>query len=145
MFNFSFTCESNAIKELVLSSLSMINSCTEPQIKMLIDDFNSFWLEHQKQPKLTISFIGQYNAGKSTLIKSLTGNSAILISPEICTDKVTEYQWNEVLLIDTPGIYAGRNDHDDITLKKISDSDLLVFVVPNELFNPQGGDFFKKK
>ncbi|WP_431706891.1 GTPase [Geminocystis sp. CENA526] len=111
---------------------------------MLLDDFNNFWLEHQKQPKLTISFIGQYNAGKSTLIKSLTGNSAILISPEICTDKVTEYSWNEVLLIDTPGIYADRKDHDAITLKKISESDLLVFVVPNELFNPQGGTFFKQ-
>jgi hypothetical protein len=31
-----------------------------------------------------------------------------------------------------------------LTLDKISQSDLLVFVVPNELFNPEGGDFFKR-
>lgn len=50
----------------------------------------------------------------------------------------------DVVLLDTPGIYAGKTDHDEITLDRISKSDLLVFVIPNELFNPQGGAFFSK-
>ena len=66
------------------------------------------------------------------------------ISAEICTDKVTEYAWQDVLLLDTPGIYAGNIQHDGITLERISKCDLLVFVVPNELFNPQGAEFFQK-
>ncbi|BAQ65408.1 GTPase [Geminocystis sp. NIES-3709] len=144
MSNLKFTQQSETVNNLVKSSLAMLNRYSYPEVEILVEDFNNFWHEHQQQPKLTISFIGQYNAGKSTLIKSLTGDSAILISPEICTDKVTEYSWNDVLLIDTPGIYAGRNDHDEITLKKISRSDLLVFVIPNELFNPQGAEFFKR-
>jgi hypothetical protein len=67
----------------------------------------------------------------------------VRISAEICTDKVTEYAWQDVLLLDTPGIYAGNTEHDDITLERISKCDLLVFVVPNELFNPQGAAFFQ--
>lgn len=144
MSNLKFIEQSDTVNKLVKSSLATLNNYSYPEVKILVDDYNNFWQEHQKQPKLTISFIGQYNAGKSTLIKSLTRENAIVISPEICTDKITEYSWNDVLLVDTPGIYAGRNDHDEITLKKISHSDLLVFIVPNELFNPQGAEFFKR-
>jgi hypothetical protein len=144
MSNFHFKQQSNRVESLVQSSLQILDSYSEPEIKNLLEDFNQFWNEYQNQPKLTIAFIGQYNAGKSTLIKALTGDPAVRISAEICTNEVTEYSWKDVLVVDTPGIYAGRTDHDSLTLEKISRSDLLVFVVPNELFNPQGGDFFKK-
>lgn len=144
MSNFQFKQQSKRVDGLVQSSLQIIDSCPEPEIQNLLKDFNQFWNEYQNQPKLTIAFIGQYNAGKSTLIKALTGDSTVRISAEICTDEVSEYSWKDVLVVDTPGIYAGRTDHDSLTLEKISRSDLLVFVVPNELFNPQGGDFFKK-
>lgn len=78
------------------------------------------------------------------MIKAITGDPSVQISAEICTDRINEYCWREVLLVDTPGIYAGRTDHDKITLEQISKSDLLIFVIPNELFNPQGGVFFKR-
>ncbi|WP_069791286.1 GTPase (plasmid) [Cyanobacterium sp. IPPAS B-1200] len=144
MSNLKFTEKSETVNNVIKSSLSALSNYSYPEVQFLLEDYNNFWHEHHKQPKLTISFIGQYNAGKSTLIKSLTKDNAIIISPEICTDKVTEYRWNDVLLVDTPGIYAGRNDHDEITLDKISRSDLLVFVLPNELFNPQGAKFFQQ-
>lgn len=129
---------------LINRILSDLDFSKEPNVRKILEDFISFWLNYQKQPKLTIAFIGQYNAGKSTLIKTLTGNSSIRISSEICTDEVTGYEWEDVLLLDTPGIYAGRTDHDSVTLDYISKSDLIVFVLPNELFNPQGAAFFKK-
>ncbi len=132
------------VESLVLSTLQILDNSVDPEIKILLQDFNNFWIDYQKQSKLTIAFIGQYNAGKSTLIKALTGDATVRISAEICTDKVTEYTWEDVLIVDTPGIHAGRTDHDQLTLDKISQSDLLVFVVPNELFNPQGGNFFKR-
>jgi len=144
MSNFPFKEQLNRVEGLVQSSLQILDSYAEPEIQNLLEDFKQFWNEYQNQPKLTIAFIGQYNAGKSTLIKALTGDPAVRISAEICTDEVTEYSWKDVLVVDTPGIYAGRTAHDSLTLEKISRSDLLVFVVPNELFNPQGGDFFKK-
>lgn len=144
MSSFQFQSKSEKVNHLCREALSIFSLCEDEQVRKWVDKFESFLSNYQKQTKLTITFIGQYNAGKSTLIKALTGDPSIRISAEICTDKVTEYTWQDVLLVDTPGVHAGREDHDEITLNKISKSDLLVFVVPNELFNPQGGSFFRK-
>ncbi len=144
MSDFQFKQQSERVEGLCIKSLEIFATRTEDEIKSIVSDFKKFWAEYKQQTKLSIAFIGQYNAGKSTLIKALTGNSTVRISAEICTDQVTEYSWKDVLLLDTPGIYAGKIDHDQITLDRISKCDLLVFVVPNELFNPQGGAFFRK-
>lgn len=144
MSDFQFKQQANRVENLCQEALGILNPRTDDEIKVLVSNFEQFWAEYKKQTKLTIAFIGQYNAGKSTLIKALTGDSTVRISAEICTDEVTEYPWQDVVLVDTPGIYAGKTDHDQKTLDRISKSDLLVFVVPNELFNPQGAAFFKK-
>ena len=144
MSDFKFKQQAERVEKLSQEALGILTTRTENAIKELVADFEQFWAEYKKQTKLTIAFIGQYNAGKSTLIKALTGDSTVRISAEICTDEVTEYPWKDVLLVDTPGIYAGKTDHDQKTLDRISKSDLLFFVVPNELFNPQGAAFFKK-
>jgi predicted GTPase/polyhydroxyalkanoate synthesis regulator phasin len=143
MSSFQFNAKSQKVNQLCQETIDILEIRTEEEIKKLVDDFQDFWQEYQQQKQLSIAFIGQYNAGKSTLIKALTGDESVRISAEICTDKVTEYAWQDVLLLDTPGIYAGNTEHDDITLERISKCDLLVFVVPNELFNPQGAAFFQ--
>ena len=144
MSSFHFNAKSQKVNQLCQETIDILEIRTEEEIKKLVDDFQDFWQEYQQQKQLSIAFIGQYNAGKSTLIKALTGDESVRISAEICTDKVTEYAWQDVLLLDTPGIYAGNTEHDDITLERISKCDLLVFVVTNELFNPQGAEFFQK-
>ncbi|HEY9830617.1 MAG TPA: GTPase [Stenomitos sp.] len=144
MSDLKFRQQGLKVEVRVREILEVLSGFSDTEIKNLVSDFEQFWSEYQKQTQLTIALIGQYNAGKSTIIKALTGDPTVRISAEICTDKVTEYPWREVLLVDTPGIYAGKVDHDQITLDKISKSDLLIFVVPNELFNPQGGAFFKR-
>jgi GTPase Era involved in 16S rRNA processing len=144
MSDFKFKQQAERVEKLCQEAADIVNTWAEDEIKELVADFEQFWTEYKQQTQLTIAFIGQYNAGKSTLIKALTGDSTVRISAEICTDEVNEYPWKDVLLVDTPGIYAGKTDHDQKTLDRISKSDLLVFVVPNELFNPQGAAFFKK-
>ncbi|MFN6541306.1 MAG: GTPase [Nostoc sp. EkiNYC01] len=144
MSEFKFKQIAITVKDLCYETLNILSSSTDNEIDVFARDFEIFIHEYQQKKQLTIAFVGQYNAGKSTLIKALTGSPSVRISAEICTDKITEYCWREVLLVDTPGIYAGRTDHDKITLEQISKSDLLIFVVPNELFNPQGGAFFKR-
>lgn len=143
MSSFQFNAKSQKVNQLCQETIDILEIRTEDEVKKLVDDFQNFWQEYQQQKQLSIAFIGQYNAGKSTLIKALTGDESVRISAEICTDKVTEYAWQDVLLLDTPGIYAGNTEHDDITLERISKCDLLVFVVTNELFNPQGAEFFQ--
>lgn len=94
-------------------------------------------------PPLTIAFVGQYNAGKSTVLRVLTGREDIVIDSDVCTDTVTAYDWNGVRLLDTPGIHAGYQDHDEETYAAIDRADLLVFVVTNELFDDTIGHHFR--
>jgi hypothetical protein len=95
-------------------------------------------------PPLTIAFVGQYNAGKSTILRVLTGREDIVIDSDVCTDTVTAYDWNGVRLLDTPGIHAGYPDHDEKTYAVIDRADLLVFVITNELFDDTIGHHFRE-
>ena len=61
------------------------------------------------------------------------------------TDRTSEFDWNGVTIIDTPGIHTSlRPDHDEITYRAISQSDLLVFVITNELFDNHMANHFRK-
>jgi len=95
-------------------------------------------------PPLTIAFVGQYNAGKSTILRVLTGREDIVIDSDVCTDTVTAYDWNGVRLLDTPGVHAGYPDHDEKTYASIDRAELLVFVVTNELFDDTIGHHFRE-
>ena len=86
--------------------------------------------------KLKIAFVGQYNAGKSTIISALTGNKHIKIHTNIATDEVAEYKWHDIILMDTPGILAGkREEHDEQTKKALKECDLIFYVITSNLFN----------
>ena len=90
-------------------------------------------------------FAGQYSSGKSTIIKALTGKDEILTGAGITTDRVQDYDWNGVVITDTPGIHTSiRPDHDEDGYRAISEADLLVFVVTNELFDELIGQQYRK-
>lgn len=93
---------------------------------------------------LNIVFAGQYNAGKSSLIKMLTGIESIRIGAGVTTDAVTEYRYKSLMIWDTPGILAGEcEQHDTKALEAISKADLLVYVITNELFDDVVGKAFR--
>lgn len=84
---------------------------------------------------LTIAFVGEYSAGKSSLISALTGRRDLAISADIATDQCREYEWNGVRLIDTPGLWTERKDHDARTYDAIAKADLLVYCLTYSLFD----------
>lgn len=93
---------------------------------------------------LKIVFAGQYSAGKSSLIKMLTGIESIRIGAGVTTDKVSEYHYKSLAIWDTPGILAGEcEQHDAKALQAISRADLLVYVITNELFDDVVGKAFR--
>lgn len=94
-------------------------------------------LEDQKaESRLKIAFVGQHNSGKSTIISALTGNREIKISNDVETDSPADYEWQGLLLTDTPGLYAGKKEeHDKMSLQKIKESDILVFCITSSLFD----------
>jgi GTP-binding protein EngB required for normal cell division len=100
--------------------------------------------EYREQGILGVSFVGQYSAGKSTIISGMTGRRDIRIDADIATDKTTNYDWNGIKLIDTPGLFTDRQDHDEITYEAINKSDLLVFCLTYMLFDSLTAENFKK-
>lgn len=99
---------------------------------------------YQDDGILRVAFVGQYSAGKSTIISALTGRRDIKIDADIATDKTTNYSWNGIKLIDTPGLFTDRKDHDEITYDAINKADLLVFCLTYMLFDSVTVENFKK-
>ena len=98
----------------------------------------------QERP-ISLAFAGQYSAGKSTLLRALTGLEDIATGAGITTEEIRTLDWNGVQVVDTPGIHTSlRPDHDTISYEAISQADLLVFVITNELFDSHLGDHFRK-
>lgn len=93
-------------------------------------------LELQERTNLKLAFIGQYSSGKSTIISALTGNRDIKIDANVATDIVSEYKWNNISLLDTPGILAGKTEqHDQQTKDALKECDLIVYVLTSQLFD----------
>ena len=99
--------------------------------------------EYREDGVLSVAFIGQYSSGKSTIISALTGNRDIKIDADIATDKTTAYNWNGIKIIDTPGLFTERQDHDQITYEAINKADLLVFCLTYMLFDSITVENFK--
>jgi small GTP-binding protein len=106
--------------------------------------FHRVLKNYQEKGILKVAFIGQYSAGKSTLISALTGRRDIHIDTDIATDKTTSYDWNGIQLVDTPGLFTDREDHDDIAYDAITKADLLIFCLTSMLFDSITVENFKK-
>lgn len=95
--------------------------------------------------KVKIVFAGQYSAGKSSIIKMLTGDETIATGAKITTQETHTYEWNGLEIVDTPGVHTSlRPDHDEISYKAIAAADILVFVITNELFDSYMADHFRR-
>ena len=94
---------------------------------------------------IRLVFVGQYSAGKSSILKMLTGREDIEIGADITTQEAHTYNWEGVEVIDTPGIHTQlRPDHDEISYAAIASADMLVFVITNELFDSFIAEHFRK-
>ena len=94
---------------------------------------------------VVVVFAGQYSAGKSTILKVLTGREDIATGAGITTEQANAYDWEGIRVIDTPGVHTElRSDHDEITYRSIAEADLLVFVITNELFDSHLAEHFRK-
>jgi len=88
---------------------------------------------------------GQYSSGKSTIIRALTGRNDIPAGAGITTDRTHDYDWQGILVTDTPGIHTSiRSGHDEQSYRAISEADLLVFVITNELFDEHTGRNYRE-
>lgn len=121
---------------------SALSDSQEEAIKKKAYDIPDKLFDENK--KVNVVFVGQYSAGKSSIISALTGKK-LRIGGGITTDEVTSFEYNGLLVTDTPGVHSqNRPDHDQITYDAIAKADLLVFVVTNEPLGAFMGEHLKK-
>ncbi len=120
-------------------------------LREVTEEFNRLGIDSSCLPKnfpddggkIKLVFVGQYSAGKSSIIKMLTG-ADVEIGAAITTQNSTPYEWNGLEIVDTPGIHTElRPDHDEITYNQINHAALLIFVITNEGFSQRMGDHFR--
>lgn len=89
--------------------------------------------ELRAQDAISIVLVGQHDAGKSLLVRCLTGRDDIEVGAGPLTDRSTAYDWNGHRLVDTPGVQAGlRAEHDRIADEALLSADVVLFVLTVE-------------
>lgn len=121
------------LEQLILKTKKLLSQTGNSD---LLQKMNTELQEVSERKDLRLAFVGQYSSGKSTIISALTGNKDILIDANISTDKTTEYRWNNIILMDTPGILAGKvEEHDERTKAALKECDLIFYVLTSQLFD----------
>ena len=123
-----------------------LNKSPDEKVRELLDRvpaFGTIDTSGISNAPLTVAFVGQYNAGKSTMISALTSRRDIPIGDNVCTEYVTAYDWGSIQILDTPGIHAGYPEHDEVTYAALDKADLLVFAITKEMFDDLIGAHFR--
>lgn len=101
-------------------------------IEFLTDKIRSGY-KSIKNNEFNIAMFGAFSDGKSTIIKKLTGEEDIKISPRPETDGIYVYDYEgNIKIIDTPGMYSKHDNHSEITRKYISSANLILIVTNAE-------------
>lgn len=128
--------------ELLERSKAILSSAPSEKVKSISSRIPECVLDTENS--INLVFAGQYSAGKSSILKVLTGREDIAVGGGITTEETHSYDWNGIKVIDTPGVHTElRPDHDEITYRAIADADLLVFVTTNELFDSHLAKHFR--
>lgn len=93
--------------------------------------------------RLRVVLVGQFSAGKSSLLKALTGLD-VEIDADVSTTTIREVAWRGVTLVDTPGVQAQQagTEHDALSRQATIGADLVLFVMTNELFTDRLARYF---
>lgn len=121
------------LKDLVQKTSNLLNEVDNKELQArLLEEMEVL----KNRTELKVAFVGQYSSGKSTIISALTGNRNINIDANVATDVVSEYKWNNIILMDTPGIMAGKvEQHDERTKVALKECDLIAYVLTSQLFD----------
>ena len=109
----------------------------------IIENTHTALKEFDNRGYLRLAFVGEYGAGKSTIVSALTGRRDIEISSDIMTSRTQDFDWNGIKIMDTPGLFTERLDHDAITYEAIRKSDLIAFCLTHGLFDDITVENFK--
>jgi len=108
-----------------------------------------YTLTENKDNQVKLVFIGQYSAGKSSILKLLTGRNDIAIGAGITTQKTHEYDWNGLKVVDTPGIHKPKHELGNFMVESaysaLKEVDAVLFMVNAAEKRGPGDDFIIEK
>lgn len=94
---------------------------------------------------VTLVLVGQHDAGKSSLLRCLTGRDDIDVGAGPTTTVSRRYAWDGHVLVDTPGVLAGVDaTHDALSWGALAAADVVVFVVTVEGFDDLTLGYFEQ-
>ena len=119
-----------------------------PHLARYVDDITS------QIDKVHIAFIGEYNAGKSSLINTLLGKKVVAerdlpttnrivlvthcpvekrekLNPSTELICINDPKLEHIVLVDTPGAASAVNEHEETLLGYLHKADLVVVVAPS--------------
>lgn len=128
----------DALEHVLNDAISFVQRSGSKDSDSLIEKMALARSRLREHAPLRVVIIGEFSAGKSSIISALTG-ADVVIDPDVATIEVADYPWRGLVLVDTPGLQAEdrETDHDRIAREATVGADLLLFVVTNELFNPR--------
>ncbi len=123
----------NQIKEIVNKSERLFYSEENyyDKKKKITLEQETIELLNLEKPKIMVA--GIYSAGKSTLINVLCRKDVAEVSARPQTDKITEYDYNDYILVDSPGVDAPIK-YEEITNEYVSKCHILLFVISTGMF-----------
>lgn len=142
--NFQAAKIGSAFQKVLAKFDQVLERGNQPEFTAIRKKFRQVLKEYREQNTISVAFVGQYSSGKSTIISALTGQRDIKIAADIATDTTGTYNWSGIQVIDTPGLFTERKDHDNITYQAIDKADLLVFCLSYMLFDSITVENFKK-
>jgi predicted GTPase len=104
-----------------------------------LERIQAAWTEHSAFQQPVVTFVGPYNAGKSSLIKRLLVDNNVAIpdwlgvSGRRETFVVNHESVLGCLLKDTPGLSGGSAEHEARALEALLLTDVVVLVLPPQL------------
>ena len=135
MKELDFVKTTKEIENIKKEFLNTVDQLDGNGLDLIKKEYNLDLVELDEKNKLTIAFIGQYSAGKSSIIAALTDDFNINIGQDVTTDKISKYMWNNLILLDTPGIGTENIEHNEIAYKHMDLADLLIYVVTTQGFD----------
>lgn len=109
-----------------------------PETHDLVPQIDEILLANEQETELRVALVGHYSAGKSTIVKALTGVE-VAIGAGVTTQKAATYTWKGLVVVDTPGIHADtdENSHDMLARNESVRADLVLFVLTGDLPGPR--------
>jgi len=127
--------------ELQLSLRERLEDSAHPDVQALAARLQPL----DPSAAVTLVVVGQHDAGKSSLLRCLTGRHDIAVGAGPTTDRQARYEWDGHVLIDTPGVLAGVDaSHDAVSWQALAAADVVVFVTTLEGLDDPVVDYFQQ-